>query len=338
LKVVLAIGILAYVVWHVRENNAELIPELLAREKNWAALVGAFLVTLAGVAVTFVRWHMLVVTLGIPFTLSDAFRLGSVGYLLNFISVGSVGGDLFKAVFIAHEQPERKTEAVATVVLDRLMGLYGLFVVSGVAVLFLPLDAFSDPETSGALMAMARAAQIGAVVGTLCIGLLFVPGVAEGTWWSWAEHLPLVGPHVATLHATARAYRDRPLVVLIAVLMSFVTHFLNALSLYLAACAFFPDPPTMGEHLVIAPMAVFAGSVPLTPAGLGAFEGALDLLYAGFGGAKKGVGLVVALVFRVLTLGVAAVGVGYYLSCREEVEAALKETEAEEKTATSDAP
>ena len=50
----------------------------------------------------------------------------------------SVGLDqsAFKAVFIAREQHGKRAEAVATVVIDRLIGLYVLFVVASVAALW----------------------------------------------------------------------------------------------------------------------------------------------------------------------------------------------------------
>ena len=67
--------------------------------------------------------------------MADAFRLGFLGYLFNFVSLGSVGGDLFKAVFIAREQHGKRAEAVATVVIDRVIGLYVLFFVASVAAL-----------------------------------------------------------------------------------------------------------------------------------------------------------------------------------------------------------
>ena len=50
--------------------------------------------------------------LGIPFTLRNAFRLGFMGYLLNFVGPGAVGGDLFKAYFVASDQKSRRAEAV----------------------------------------------------------------------------------------------------------------------------------------------------------------------------------------------------------------------------------
>src|SRR5207244_9228069 len=53
---------------------------------------------------------------------------GLVGYFYNTFLPGSVGGDLLKAAYIAREQ-ERRTVAVATVLVDRAIGLWGLVVV-----------------------------------------------------------------------------------------------------------------------------------------------------------------------------------------------------------------
>ena len=86
------------------------------------------------VSLTFVRWYLLVRALGLNFRLLDAFRLGFLGYLFNFVSVGSVGGDLFKAIFIAREQPGRRTEAVATVLVDRVVGVYALVLLTSTVI------------------------------------------------------------------------------------------------------------------------------------------------------------------------------------------------------------
>ena len=49
-----------------------------------------------------------------------------VGVFYNTFLPGSVGGDLLKAYFIAKEHPERKARAIATVIADRALGLFGL--------------------------------------------------------------------------------------------------------------------------------------------------------------------------------------------------------------------
>src|SRR5215469_409034 len=133
LKFGVSIGIVTYLVIDASRDQA--FADLAHQPKNWAVLSLAAASGLGAVLLTFVRWYVLVRALDLPFTLKDAVRLGFLGYLLNFVSLGAVGGDLFKAVFIARQFPGRRPEAVATVVLDRVIGLYMLFVMASVAIL-----------------------------------------------------------------------------------------------------------------------------------------------------------------------------------------------------------
>src|SRR5439155_7274092 len=61
----------------------------------------------------------------LPFTVTDSIRLGLVGFFFNTFLPGSVGGDLIKAWYIAGEQ-SRRTVAVSTVLIDRVLGLWAL--------------------------------------------------------------------------------------------------------------------------------------------------------------------------------------------------------------------
>ena len=79
----------------------------------------------ASVLLTFVRWYILVRAQGLPFTLPSVLRLGMVGFYLSTFLPFAIGGDVIKAAFIAREQ-SRRTVAVTTVIIDRVIGLCGL--------------------------------------------------------------------------------------------------------------------------------------------------------------------------------------------------------------------
>src|SRR5262249_58221984 len=115
-----------------------------------------------------------------PFTVRNAYRLGLVGVFYNTFLPGSVGGDLVKAFFIAREHPERRTRAVATVIMDRALGLFGLILFT--AVLGSAAWAGGDtriranPELQWLIKTMA--ADAGArIAGVLRLGL-----VPQGRW------------------------------------------------------------------------------------------------------------------------------------------------------------
>ncbi|MCH7700225.1 MAG: flippase-like domain-containing protein [Planctomycetes bacterium] len=57
----------------------------------------------------------------------ESIKLCYAGNFLNFTLIGSTGGDLFKAYYVTLHT-EHKTEAVTTVMLDRVIGLIGMFI------------------------------------------------------------------------------------------------------------------------------------------------------------------------------------------------------------------
>lgn len=296
--------------------------------KDWGRLALAWPLVLAAVLLTFFRWMLLVQALGMDFGPRDALRLGFLGYLFNFVSLGSVGGDLFKAVFIAREQHGRRAEAVATVVIDRLVGLYGLFVVSALAVLWAGL--YAEPDLK--VRTIARVSLWCAGLGAVGLAALMLPGMTGSRAIGTFERLPVVGPIAVKLVLALRLYREQYHVVIAAIVMSLGVHTLMAVAFYMLSGALPGASPTLAEHLVIVPLGLLAAAVPLPMAGLGAFEGALDFLYYYIGhsvGVTFGRGLIVALGYRLLTVLVALLGVVYYFKSRRAIDEAMHQAEQE---------
>ncbi len=129
LKAALGVGLVAYLVvrsW--REIVAQQWGQL-----RWPMLAAGFAVLLAATLLTFLRWYVLVRAQGLPFRLRDSLRLGFIGVFFNLLMPSAVGGDLVKAFLLAREQ-RRRTVAVATVLVDRLIGLVGLVLLGGLIV------------------------------------------------------------------------------------------------------------------------------------------------------------------------------------------------------------
>jgi uncharacterized protein (TIRG00374 family) len=271
-----------------------------------------------------VRWYLLVRTLHLPFRLRDAFRLGFLGYLFNFVAFGSVGGDLFKAVFIAREQPGRRTEAVATVIVDRVIGLYSLLVLASIAILVNDL-----PQPAPALAAICHLTYLATAVGGIFVLLLLTPGFTRGSMAEFLEGLPRVGTTFQQLIRSVRMYRSRWLTMGLILGMSMLVHGLLTIAIYLIATGLFAQAPPLHEHFIIVPLSNVAAGLPFTPAGLGSFEFAMEELYKYVprGGAGDVAGVLVALAFRLITIAIAAVGVVYYWTSRRDVRRLLADTE-----------
>ncbi len=84
------------------------------------------------------RFRILLRAQGIDLSFRESVRLTFAGNFLNFTTpLGSNAGDVFKAYFASLHTP-RKTEAVATVVLDRIIGLGTLVLVAAAITIFAP--------------------------------------------------------------------------------------------------------------------------------------------------------------------------------------------------------
>lgn len=328
IKFALPVAIIAWLMWQVHHHDPQTFNELLARPKNWPLLCAALLTVITAVSITFIRWYLLVRTLEMKFSLADAFRLGFLGYLFNFVSAGSVGGDLFKAIFIAREQPTRKAEAVATVLVDRMIGLYALLVVTSVALLI------TRPDTpTPQLTVITRVTFLGTVVGGVGILMVLMPGFTSGSVSEMLGQIPKIGPLFTRLIRAVRMYRSRPGVLAVIGVLSLGVHCLNAVAVYMIATALFSQVPPLSEHMIVVPLGMVAGAIPGLPAGLGAFEFAIKYLYETIPTVplEHGEGLVVALGYRIITIVIAMIGVAYYWASRREVSQVLHEAEEQEE-------
>jgi len=329
-KYAVSIGIVYWLITSVNRDNPTAFTDLRDQPKNWLLLITGTSICLGAVMLTIYRWYLLVRALDLPFRVRDAFRLGFLGFLLNFISVGSVGGDLFKAVFIAREHPGRRAQAVATVVVDRLIGLYALFLVASGGILISGI--LLNTEIDGRIVKASWATLAITLAGAVVFGLMAIPGFSQGRVAQQLERVPKIGSTIQSLIEAAGMYRKRPAVLAIAMFLSIIVHALFTVCIFLIACGLPGAHPTFLEHFIVVPMSVLTGTLPLPGGGLGAFEVVMKFYYQNIsasGGVSGGQGLIVALGYRVATIVVAIVGLCYYLVSRKDVSRVMHQAEQE---------
>jgi len=308
-KLLLAVGLMSFLVWQAQSEEA--FARIAQQPKRWELLIAGVMILTVVACMTFVRWHMLVRAIGLRFRLADAMRLGSLGYVLNLVSLGAVGGDLFKALFIAKEQPGRRTQAVSTVIVDRAIGLYSLLLVAAAAVWIADVRG-----RGGAAAVLCDATIISACIGTLAFALMFVPALSGEKMCGRIAKMRLVGGTLSRLLEAVGMYRARPGVILLAVLASLVIHTGLIVTVLCVAHGLTCALPGVGAHFVLVPLAMVAGAIPATPNGLGTFEAAMEFMYrllsSGISVAD-GTGTIVALGYRLTTIAVAALMACKYL-------------------------
>ena len=319
---------LAVLSWVIYQNQGDFL-RLKENGIDWFYLTLAFILCTSSIVLTFVRWYLLVWALEFPFHVKDALRLGFIGFLCNYIAPGGAGGDLIKAAMIAQQQSSRRAVAVATILLDRVLGMLALFIVAAGACL-IPTALVALPE----FRIFIFAAWTGAIVGSLGLVFLMLPALLRWKWVQALVKVKYVGKILGDLINAVRLYQEKRNIVVLSVAMSIVGHFGILSSFYCCALATNPAGTIPGyvAHLQFIPMAeLFSVLIP-SPGGVGALEFAINYFYEMVSAPG---GILTALAYRSLTIVIACMGAFYYLTSKRNLPSEESQAEPLQETATS---
>jgi glycosyltransferase 2 family protein len=321
-KLLLAAAILIYLVYRGREA----FEKLSAQTIDWPMLVAALFCTLLMAALSYVRWHILIRAVGIEARLVDTLRLGSLGFALNFVSPGSIGGDFFKAIFLAHGHRNLRPEAIATVVADRVMGLLTMLMLASAGILAAGLLNTASPNLK-ILYEMILLSSAG--LWCVCMLLVLFGGLTGPRVTGRAGSIPVIGKTISRMLGTVQVYRCRKLMLGAAFAVSLAMALCYVTSYWLVSQGLPIRAPSWQQHLLIVPIAGIVGAVPLTPSGLGTTELAIEELYKRMPGVQvmAGDGTLVGIGRRATDIAVALIGLAFYLSNRSEVREVYAEAE-----------
>jgi uncharacterized protein (TIRG00374 family) len=223
-----------------------------------------------------IRWRMVLRVHGIELSLGRATEISLVAHFFNSFLLGSTGGDLLKAYYAARETHHKKTEAVVTVAVDRLLGLFAMLVFA--CVLMVPnLGLLQAHKRLAALAAFVLLMTIGC---GLVIGLSFWGGVSRLWPRSRARlrKLPKGELLEQCLDACREFGRRRGFILRtlgLSMLLNVISVFqflavARGLNLNVSPIALF----------VIVPMITCVSALPITPSGLGVRENLYVLVLA----------------------------------------------------------
>jgi uncharacterized membrane protein YbhN (UPF0104 family) len=287
----------------VRAFSADDWQTLWNQPKRPLLMVMAAVAMLVALAISVCRWWWLLRPLESGLSLSEALRLGFQGMILSQFSFGSVGGDLYRAVAVGRGRPGRRLELMASVLIDRIIGLVGLLSVAAAGPWLMGALA-GEPPVSGQLQLVSGLAAVGATIGILGLVVLVVIGGGLPQTLAGrvaASRLAPVLPWLERLDAAARLFRGRWRLVAGAWGISVCSFGLLSLSAYLISTSMYAQRPTLAEHLLVIPVGLGAGTLPLTPGGVGVQEVALGGLFNELGEPPPGFsGLLVGIAFRLL--------------------------------------
>jgi uncharacterized membrane protein YbhN (UPF0104 family) len=319
-KLLAGSAVVAFLLWQA--TRGEQAQQLLHGEKNWWMFLAAAGCIFCAVVINFFRWWLLVHAAGLSMTIAEALRLGALGHAANFVGPGSVGGDLLKAVLFARSRAGKRSAAVATVLVDRFLGLLTLLALAAVSAGYALAAGLLDEKP--VMAGICRTVMAAAAMGWGVAALALLPGPHARFIDHWLRRMPGAGRTLSELFVAVQRMHRHPASLPGAMACSTVSHVLLVLSFVFVGWGLPIVPPGLAESFAAIPLAELAGAVPLFPGGLGATEGALEALYQALG-ASRGAGLFVALGQRLVNISVGAVAMFYYLAHRRELAPAVAE-------------
>ncbi len=323
LKIGVSLGILAFLVYRAAQDE-ETMNGLLHGKKIWSSIAFGFFFTFIAVLATIVRWWRLVRIQKMQAEFWNTLRIGYIGYLFNLAPMGIVGGDLLKAWLLTRREKTRYPNAgpviLGSMFVDRMIGLYALFMLGGIAIL--ATGVLWNPSTSQTLRSASWAVLIAWVVGTLAWMVLLCPPLSKKEPRTPRSKLEEIFQKISS---SVRLYRNYPLKLAWILLISILIHASFATSIYFLADGIWRGcicpPPTFAQHMFISPASMSMSAVPLP---VGPVEVVLDELYRDVTG-RSGMGLVVMLAYRFICLLIGLLGVVFYFSARDEIRQTMVE-------------
>ncbi len=268
----------------------------VSRTADVSLLFVAVLLIFVGSVIAVYRWSLLLDAAGLAIGFRRSFSLTFIGLFFNNVMPGLTGGDLVKALYIARAHRNRKTEAILTVLVDRVLGITGLAMVAG-------------------LVIPVRWSEY-AVVAPWIYGLLLVEASFALVFFSrrvrraikldaLLARLPLQR-FIQKIDQAVFLYRFRHRAVVVSLLLSMVVHLLIITGIGVIGVGIGLAVPFV-SYFAIVPVGLIVMALPIAPAGWGVGEAAF-IYFWGTQGVSKARALALVLVYRMGQLLVSLIG------------------------------
>jgi len=241
---------------------------------NWPLSVAAVTIFAISGVVSAWRFCILLRPKGHELSLFDSVRLTFIGLFFNICLPGGAGGDATRIYYASIGNSGWRTELATIVLLDRVAGLFGLFLWPVLAALFYRDLLFRAPTILHLILAAALACVV-TIVGML---LMMNQSFRHSGMCEWAFRRLPMGRKLEDVVETLHGYRRHRSALVYATLASLLIHTCSSVVMLLAAEAI--DPTHFSWSIaLLAPLGFLANALPVTPGGLGVGEAAFASLF-----------------------------------------------------------
>lgn len=266
-QVVFGVSIISFLFYRMHQQGqlSKLLEALKNAASNWPMMLASVLCFAVCLVMCTRRWQILLEAQDIRLPFPRVTMLYFVGHFFSCFLPGATSGDIFKAIYVSRETKHLRTEAVATVFIDRIIGLIALVALTVIIMLSRLQFFLSFNQTR-----MALVFNTGLLV-TMSFGLLVV--FRQNIFEKWPlfrklEEKTFVGGIIRRLYTAFHACIKSRSVLTRTLGISLANHIVFILSAFLIGKALGIEMRFI-DYLTVFPVINAVAAIPVTPGGIG---------------------------------------------------------------------
>lgn len=307
IKISIAVALIAYML-HSGHLDLSTLWDLMT-PTNVAlglALVGI------NVALLTWRWLFLLRARGFQAKISYVSSLYLIGMFFNYALPGAVGGDVVKAFYLVRDHRERRMDAVLSILIDRILGLYTFFI----------LTLFAIAIDFDFIMSHEKIRWVAMVCIFVFLGMtaFFAAAFSQRLQhYLGVRYLVKVSPRfgliVRVLDAFQKFGRKRS-VIFASIAVSLVAQAATLAFFYRIGWALGEHDVPFNAYLFSMPMGFIVTALPIAPAGVGVGQVAFHYLFQAYLGRATPLGSTAITAYQIALLCWALLGAFFFVRYR----------------------
>jgi hypothetical protein len=310
LKIAFSLGLIYWLV-----QSGKLNFKALANLLHPEYVIPGFLLIAANMYLTSERWRILLQTQSHHLKSWKTFKFTMIGVFFNFAVPGGVGGDIVKAFYFTKDFPESKMAAATSVLMDRVLGLYGMILMALLAMLF----DFHHVRANGSLHFLFVVIAVLFLCANVAFALVFSQKIYDrGSFKRRLQKLPLHTKTVRiyeSIHLYGRNYKN----LIGSVSISLLAQSFSIMFMILAGYASgLGTEIQWSTYFLVAPLGFMATAIPISPAGVGVGQAASYFLFNLYMGYATDLGPTVVTALQIAQFIFGLLGAFFYMQRKEK--------------------
>jgi len=245
------------------------------------------------------RLYFILRSKGLVTGFQEAWRLSMMGLFFNYTLPGGTSGDLVKIYYLTKHRKDQRGLGVGLVLLDRVMGLFGMVCMAVFSFVLKPAVLFDQVDM--------QVLFFGTLVIFLALLVFFGFCLRHGqrpffVRAPWLKKVLEVVAHLPSRSLLAGAF-----------LLTVLSQMAAVMVLYYGAVAAGYQGLDPVSFFVVAPLGFMITAIPISPGGIGVGQVAFYALFKIYTGSVSDLGPSVATLYQVLLFLISLSGLYYYL-------------------------